>query len=373
MRARAAVLRACSTDLPYSASAPLSVEEVELAEPERDEVLIRVRAAGLCHSDLSLVNGTIQRPVPAVVGHESVATVEAVGPGVDDLSVGVRVVTVFVPTCGRCAACSEGRPALCGPGGAANARGTLLSGERRLRRGNDQLHHHLGVSAFAEYAVVSRRSLVPVGDDVSDEVAALFGCAVLTGVGAVVNTAEVRPGESAVVIGLGGVGMSALLGAAASGASTIAVDLAEEKLATASALGADLVVNAGDPDAVNAIVSATGGGADHVFEMVGAVPAIHLAMQVTRRGGTTTVAGLAGPAARYSLAISDMVSQERVLRGSYLGSCVPSRDVPRFMDLYRRGLLPVDRLLGDTGPLESVNSALDTLAAGTAGRYVLIP
>lgn len=373
MKARAAVLPARSTDTPYEASSPVSVEEVDLAEPGPGEVLVRVRAAGLCHSDLSLVNGTIPRPVPAVVGHESVATVEARGAGVGDLEVGQRVVTVFVPSCGRCPPCAEGRPALCEPAATANADGTLLSGERRLRRGAEPLHHHLGVSAFAEYAVVSRRSLVPIDDGVPDQVAALFGCAVLTGVGAVVNTAGVRPAESVVVVGLGGVGMSALLGAVASGASTIAVDLAAEKLTAARGLGADLAIDAGDQDAVENILQATGGGADHVFEMAGSVPALHLAMQVTGRGGTTTVAGLAGPAARYSLAISDMVSQERVLQGSYLGSCVPSRDVPRFMEMHRRGLLPVDRLLGDTGPLESVNSALDTLVAGHAGRYVLIP
>jgi alcohol dehydrogenase len=350
----------------------VSVEQVELDGPGEGEVLVRIRAAGLCHSDLSLVNGHIPRPVPAVVGHESVATVEALGPGVDDLAVGDRVVTVFVPCCGRCSACALGRPGLCEPGGAANAEGTLLGGHRRLWLDGAPLNHHLGVSAFAELAVVSRRSLVPVADDVPDRVAALFGCAVLTGVGAVVNTAGVRPGQSAVVVGLGGVGMSAVLGAVASGASVVAVDLSQDRLELAASLGAQQVFQAAD-DVAAEIVAATAGGGEHVFEMAGSVAALDLALHVTRRGGTTTVAGIAGPAARYPLAISGLVSQERVIQGSYLGSCVPSRDVPRFMDMYRHGLLPVDRLLSVTGSLEDINAALDSMADHNSGRYVMFP
>jgi alcohol dehydrogenase len=321
-----------------------------------------------------LITGVIPRPVPAVVGHEAVGLVAELGPGVSDLEVGQRVVTVFVPSCGKCAPCSEGRQALCEPGAAANASGTLLSGGNRIRLDGDVIHHHLGVSSFAEFAVVSRRSVVPIdADDVPDEVAALFGCAVLTGVGAVINTAKVRPGETAVVVGLGGVGMSALLGAMASGAVTYGADLSDEKLAAARSLGAEATFNAGDPDVVGDVLDATSGGADHVFEMAGSVKALDFAMQVTRRGGTTTVAGLAGPRASYNLAISAMVSQERKLQGSYLGSCVPSRDVPRFLGLHKRGLLAVDRLLASTGSLDTANRALDAMVKGDSGRHVMVP
>lgn len=347
--------------------------DAELEGPGRDEVLVKVMATGLCHSDLSLVTGVIPRPLPAVVGHEAVAVVEELGPGVTDLDVGQRVVTVFVPSCGVCGPCSEGRRALCEPGGQANSTGTLLSGSRRISVDGTCVHHHLGVSSFADHAVVSRCSLVPIDvPDLSDEVAALFGCAVLTGVGAVMNTAKVRPGQTVVVCGLGGVGMSALLGAKASGAVTYGVDISAEKLAVAEALGADGTFNAADPDVVSDIRDATRGGADHVFEMAGNVAALDLALRSTRRGGVTTVAGIAGPSARYQLAISSLVSEERILQGSYLGSCIPSRDVPRFIELHRLGLLPVDRLLASKGPLETANRALDAMVAGDSGRHVMV-
>lgn len=373
MKTRAAVLMNRSSEPPFGTSKPVTITEVDLAPPGDGEVLVRIDASGLCHSDLSLVTGAIPRPIPAVVGHEAAATVVEPGRGVHDLAPGDRVVTVFVPSCGSCLPCAEGRPALCEPGAATNAAGTLLGGLRRLSLDGEPIHHHLGVSSFAEHAVVSRRSLVRVDGDLPDPVAALFGCAVLTGVGAVVNTAKVRAGETVVIVGLGGVGMSAVLGALATGARCLAVDLSEQKRATALALGADLTFDAADPRSVDAILEATHGGADHALEMVGAVPALDLAMRVTRRGGTTTIAGIAQPDARYALAAAAMVGQERVLQGSYLGGCVPIRDVPRFMDLHRRGRLPVDRLLAGSGPLDSLNDALDTMAAGHSGRYVLIP
>jgi alcohol dehydrogenase len=374
VKAQALLLQATTDRQPFERSQPLSRVAIELDPPGYGEILIRILATGLCHSDLSLITGVIPRPVPAVVGHEAVGLVAELGPGVSDLEVGQRVVTVFVPSCGNCAPCAEGRQALCEPGAAANAKGTLLSGGNRIRLDGDVIHHHLGVSSFAEFAVVSRRSVVPIDAyDVPDEVAALFGCAVLTGVGAVINTAKVRPGETALVVGLGGVGMSALLGAMASGAVTYGADLSDAKLAAARSLGAEATFNAGDPDVVGDVLEATGGGADHVFEMAGSIKALDFAMQVTRRGGTTTVAGLAGPRASYDLAISALVSQERRLQGSYLGSCVPSRDVPRFLGLHKRGLLAVDRLLASTGSLDTANRALDAMVKGDSGRHVMVP
>src|SRR5690349_9054695 len=190
---------------PYAQSQPLVIEELTLAPPGAGEVLVRIQAAGLCHSDLSVINGDRPRPTPMALGHEAAAVVEELGPGVDDLAVGDHVVLVFVPSCGHCLPCAEGRPALCEPGAVANGAGTLLSGARRLHCDGADVNHHLGVSGFATHCVVSRRSVVKVDPELPLDEAALFGCAVLTGVGAVVNTGRMMPGQTAAVIGLGGV------------------------------------------------------------------------------------------------------------------------------------------------------------------------
>jgi alcohol dehydrogenase len=191
MKIRAAVLNKMGAEAPYENSKPLTIEEFDLDDPGHGEVMVKIGAAGLCHSDLSVIDGNRPRPTPMVLGHEAAGVVEKLGPGVDDLKVGDHVVMVFVPSCGHCLPCAEGRPALCEPGAAANGAGTLLSGERRLHRNGQDVHHHLGCSAFAEYATVSRRSLVKIDKELPLDEAALFGCAVLTGVGAVINTAKV--------------------------------------------------------------------------------------------------------------------------------------------------------------------------------------
>src|SRR3712207_5892319 len=225
MMIRAAVLSAMGAERPYATSRPLVIEEVELDPPGPGEVLVKIAAAGLCHSDLSVIDGNRPRPMPMALGHEAAGVVEELGSGVEDLQPGDHVVMVFVPSCGHCLPCSEGRPALCEPGAAANTAGTLLSGARRLHRNGQVVNHHLGVSAFAEYATVSRRSLVKIDPELPLDEAALFGCAVLTGVGAVINTAKISAGSSVAVIGLGGVGLSAMLGAVAAGARrVVAVD-----------------------------------------------------------------------------------------------------------------------------------------------------
>ena len=373
MKIRAAVLNASPVSAPYALSRPLSIEEVELGPPGPGEVLVRIRAAGLCHSDLSVIDGNRPRPLPMVLGHEAAGEVVETGPGVADLAPGDRVIMVFVPSCGHCAPCSEGRPALCEPGNAANGRGELIGGGRRLSVAGKAVHHHIGVSAFAEHAVISRHSLVKIEADIPHEIAALFGCAVLTGVGAVVNTAKVRAGETVAVVGLGGVGLSALMGAAASGAArVIAVDLSDDKLAIARELGATDCFNAGAPDIVETIRAATGGGVDHGFEMAGSVRALDLAYQITRRGGTTTTAGLANPAHTLALAPVRLVAEERTLKGSYVGSCIPVRDIPRFIELHLRGKLPVDRLLTSTSGLDGINEGFDALNEGRTIRHVIL-
>jgi alcohol dehydrogenase len=375
VRIKAAVLTATGAAPPYASSRPLAVEEVELDPPGPGEVLVRVRAAGLCHSDLSVIDGNRPRPVPMALGHEAAGVVEEVGPGVADLARGDHVVCVFVPSCGHCAPCAEGRPALCEPGASANGAGTLLSGARRLRRPDGTpVHHHLGVSAFAEYATVSRRSLVKVDPDLPLEEAALFGCAVLTGVGAVVNTARMPAGSSAAVIGLGGVGLCSVLGAVAAGArEVVAIDLAEDKLALARQLGATATFDARDPDCAEQVRSATGGGVEFAFELAGSVRALELPYRITRRGGTTVTAGLPPPAATMALPAVNLVAEERTLRGSYIGTAVPSRDIPRYVRLYRRGRLPVDRLMSGTLRLDEINEGFDRLHEGRAIRQVVVP
>jgi alcohol dehydrogenase len=373
MTIRAAVLEAMGLPAPYAQSRPLKIRDVELEPPGTGEVRVRVLAAGLCHSDLSVVNGDRPRPLPMVLGHESAGEVLECGPGVTDLAPGDRVVMVFMPSCGGCLPCQEGRPALCEPGAASNGAGVLLGGGRRIRMDGQPVNHHVGVSCFAEQCVVSRRSCVKVDAELTPAEAALFGCAVLTGVGAVFNTARVQAGSTVAVLGLGGVGFSALLAAVACGArDVVALDLSDDKLAIARELGATATVNASNPGAADEVRALTKGGVDFAFEMAGAIPAMELAWRVTRRGGSTVTAGLPHPDKRFALPPVQMVAEERTLRGSYIGSAVPARDIPRYIALYRRGRLPVDRLMGERLTLDDINRGFDRLATGQALRDVVL-
>jgi len=387
MKMRAAVLREIGLPAPYAQSRPLSVETVELAAPGPDELTLKIRAAGLCHSDLSAINGDRPWPVPIVIGHEAAGEVVEVGAGVNDLAVGDSVVLVFRPMCGACLDCASGRPALCGPGGVSNAAGSLLGGYRRLgfpaqafpaqasaAQASPVLNHHMGCAAFAEYATVSRRSVVKVDRELAFVEAALFGCAVMTGAGAVFNTARVEAGARVAVVGLGGVGFSSLMAAVASGArEVVAVDLVPAKLEMARRLGATHVFDARDPEVVAQVKSATEGGVDYAFEMAGSVAALECAYRITRRGGTTVSAGLPNPAAQWPLQAVSLIAEERTIKGSYVGSCVPSRDIPRFVAMYRAGHLPVNELLSEKITLDEINPALDRLAQGIAVRQVILP
>ena len=373
MKIKAAVLNKMGIEPPYEKTKPLAIEEFDLDDPGHGEVMVKIRAAGLCHSDLSVIDGNRPRPTPMVLGHEAAGIVEKLGPGVNDLKIGDHVVMVFVPSCGHCLPCAEGRPALCEPGAVANGAGTLLSGERRLHRDGRDVHHHLGCSAFAEYATVSRRSLVKIDKELPLDEAALFGCAVLTGVGAVINTAKVSAGASVAVIGLGGVGLSSLLGAVAVGARrVVAIDLSDEKLGLARQLGATDTFNPSTPNAADEIKAATGGGVEFAFEMAGSVRAMDLAYKITRRGGTTVTAGLPPPTHTFALPQVNLVAEERTVKGSYIGTCVPSRDLPRYIELYRRGKLPVDRLMSGRLKLEEINFGFDRLHEGKAVRQVVM-
>ncbi|MGV1794430.1 zinc-dependent alcohol dehydrogenase family protein [Rhizobium sp. A37_96] len=372
MRIKAAVLEEMGLDRPYGETLPLKVQMIDLEGPGPGEVLVRMAAAGLCHSDLSVMEGNRPRPLPMVLGHEAAGIVEEVGPFVEDLKPGDHVAFVFVPSCGHCNPCSEGRPALCEPGAAHNAKGDLTTGATRLFRHGKPIHHHCGVSSFAEYATVSRRSLVKIDPEVPLDIAGLMGCAVITGVGTVFNAGEIKPGGSVAVIGLGGVGLAALLGAVAAGCETIlAIDRLESKLEFARSLGATHTLRGDDPDVVGKAREITGGGVAVALEFAGSVHALELGYAITRRGGTTITGGLPNPNAMLRLPAVTLTAEERTLKGSYIGSSVPSRDIPRFLNLYRRGKLPVDKLLTGRLSLEEINTGFDRLADGAAIRQVV--
>jgi alcohol dehydrogenase len=309
-----------------------------------------------------------------VLGHEAAGDVAELGAGVRDLKVGDHVILIFVPSCGTCLICAEGRPALCETAAAANGANKLITGGQRISQNGKMVGHHVGVSAFADYAVVARQSLIKIDNSLPFEEAALFGCAVVTGAGAVINTAKVPVGASVAVVGLGGVGLMSLLAARASSArQIIAIDRLDDKLKLAKQLGATHTVNATDKDAVAQVKALSNGGVEYAFEMASSVKALEMAYQVTRRGGTTVTGSLPHPSHRFELPATQLVAEERTLKGSYIGSCVPARDIPRFIALYQQGLLPVDRLMSERITLEDINLGFDRLADGASVRQILVP
>ena len=378
MKTKAAVLYEMGAPEPYAESSPLVVDEITLDGPGPGEVLVEIVGAGLCHSDLSVVDGSRPRPLPMVLGHEASGIVREIGgrglsPG--EFVPGDHVVFSWVPVCGRCLYCASGRGAMCEPGNAANFLGTLLSGARRFtdaRSSPQACSHHLGVSAFSQFTVAAQESLVKVDPSLPLAMAALFGCAVMTGVGAVVNTAGVQPGTSVAVFGMGGVGLSAVMGARALGAyPIIAVDRMAEKLQFARDSGATHTINAALDDPVVAIKEIGGGGADYAIESVGNEAVLIQAYQSTKRGGTTISAGLPAPNKMFSVPALSIVAEERIIKGTYMGGCVPRRDIPRFVGMYQAGILPVDKLQTHRLRLAEINEGFDRLAQAKAVRQII--
>ena len=373
MKAKVSLLREMALPRPYTTSRPLEIVEADLGDPGPGQLLVKMAAAGLCHSDLSVINGDRPRDTPVALGHEASGVVQAIGPGVTRFAAGDHIVMVFVASCGHCVPCAEGRPALCEPGAVAGANGTLLNGDRKISVGGTTVNHHLGVSAFSTYAVMSENSCVKIPKDIPLDKAALLGCAVLTGVGAVLNSGNLKMGQSCAIVGLGGVGLAAVLGAIAAGARTIVVaDLSEEKRKHAMDLGATHAIDPRAEGAVAQVKEWTMGGVDLAVELAGAVPALQFAYDITRRGGTTVTAGLPHPEAKLSIPAVSLTAEERNLKGSYVGSCVPVRDIPRFAQMMQQGQLPIEKLMTHRLKLDEINEGFERLAAGDAIRQVIV-
>lgn len=365
MQITGAVLETCEAAQPFANSRPITVSTLDLDVPGPTELLIRIEAAGVCHSDLSVVDGNRTRPTPMLLGHEAAGIVEETGSAVTGYTIGDRVVLTFLPRCGNCTGCLSGGKLPCIPGTNSNTAGTLFSGNTKLSRNGAPVFHHLGVSGFATHTIVDMKSVVRVDHDVPPEIAALLGCAVLTGGGAVLNEATLSPGDSTAVVGLGGVGMAALITAIALGAGPVyGIDLSPEKQALAMELGAS---GAFSPDAaVTNDLSAT-----VAIEAAGNSRALETAIAVTAPGGRTVTVGLPHPDARVSVSPLDLVAGARTISGCYLGSAIPERDIPVFAALWREGKLPLERLVSSRIHLTDLNEAMDLLASGNTLRQII--
>jgi alcohol dehydrogenase len=362
---RAAILRSVHNDPPFVQNRPLTIGELEIEHPRPGELLVKMEAAGLCHSDLSRVNGDRVGVAPVVLGHEGCGRVVATGDGVDDIDIGDKVALVFHTRCGACNACTGPRWSLCPAGLATAADGELLRGGRRLRLDGQEISHHAGVSAFAEYAVVDRRTAVLIPDSIPSPVGALLGCALLTGGGAVLNAGQVSAGDEVAVVGLGGVGLAAAMVAAGLGARVTAIDLLQPKLDMAVAVGACDTMT---PDSARA----SGRRFDVVIEAVGRTQALEAAIDLTRVGGRTVTVGLPHPSAQICVSAASLVLEARSLVGSYLGSGDPTADIAEYGAMYLRGDLPVDKLISQHIRLDDLNEALDSLTAGEVARQVVV-
>ena len=355
---------------------PLEIRsDVEVDEPRAGEVRVRMTAAGVCHSDLAMQRGTIPMPLPAVLGHEGAGIIEAVGPQVDHLIPGDLVALSWVAQCGECFFCRRGQPHLCQQATISMSSGGMLDGSSRLRSSAGPLYQALGCGAFSEATVAPATAVVKVPSELDPAVVALLGCAVLTGVGAALNTASIQEGDTVAVVGCGGVGLNVIQGARIAGAAEIvAVDVQPEKLALAADLGATHGVLAIERNPISAVMDLTGQhGADVAFEVLGRGPTIEQAMAMTRRGGQTVLVGI--PAMDVMLTVPAMVGlvlTEKTLKGCWLGSADLHRDIPRLVDLYQRGDLRLDELVSRRIDLSDVNQAFEALEQGTLARSVIV-
>lgn len=352
----------------------LTVEEVELQAPQSHEVLVRIHAAGVCHSDLHTFRGELRTAPPVVLGHEGAGVVEAVGPNVTKAKVGDRVMINWLPSCLECPTCLAGRPALCERLPATTLQSRMSDGTlRHTTLDGMQLKPYLSSATMGEYAVIHQNGLVALPDDVSFEVGAVIGCAVMTGVGAVLNTAQIAAGSSAVVIGCGGVGLSVLLGCVLAGCyPLIAVDVVPGKLEFARELGATHTLNSREEDVAREVRKITRIGPDYAFDSVGAVPTINQALNSVRPGGTAVIVGMHALKQEVPISAAVLIAQNKRLLGCFAGSSRPLVDLPKLVELYRGGKLPVDKLITHRYPLQQIAQAFDDLEAGKVARGVLV-
>ena len=365
MQTRAAIL--------HEVGGPIRVQTVDLAAPRAGEVLVKVAAAGVCHSDWHIVSGATKHPLPVALGHEGAGVVQEVGPGVTGVTVGQHVALNWAPNCGHCFYCQHGSPSLCAEYVEPIWAGVMMDGTTRFSLGGEPVYHYSALGCFSDWIVVPQECCVPLPEAVPLPVAALIGCAVTTGVGAVLNTAPVRPGSSVVVFGCGGVGLSAVLGAGLAGAARIiAVDRAESKRPIALACGATDFLLVG-PNTVEEIQALTGGrGADYTVEAVGLPAVQETCLAAARPGGTIILAGLAPMGSSTNLPGAIITRQEKTIKGSYYGSASPARDFPFFADLYLQGRLDLDQLVSRTYTLEEINEAYADMLAGVVARGVIL-
>lgn len=357
----------------WEQGAPLAVEEAELEGPRAGEVLVEVSAAGVCHSDLHPARGEWPVRVPLVLGHEGAGLVREVGEGVRGVAAGDRVVFCWAPPCGVCPPCREGRPVLCDRLERTTFRNRLPAGGTRLSARGREVFHYNGTACFADYAVVAEEGVIRVPDDVPFEALATLGCAVVTGVGAVLNAARAEPGSTAVVVGAGGVGLNVVQGAVVAGCErVVALDTRARPLELARAFGATDTVEAGGENVLERVRELTGGrGADYVFDTVGAPETITRALAYARKGGTVVVTGLARTDALASFPVFPFVMQEKRLVGSVYGSGRPAEDVPSLVELYRAGRLKLDELVTRAYTLGQINEALDALSSAEGARGII--
>ena len=364
MKAKAAVL--------FEVGKKLDLREVEVEPPRSGEVLIKMAAAGICHSDLHVMTGHLAAQLPAILGHEGSGIVAGVGPGVTSLRPGDHVIPLWRLSCGVCEYCSDGRPALCAEGLQIRMTGRLLDGSTRFKLDGKEIKHFAGVSSFSEYSVIPEKAILKIPEDFPLDKAALLGCGVITGVGAVFNAARVKPGSSVAVIGTGGVGINVIQGAAmACAEKIIAVDLLPNKLEFARKFGATHTVNAREANPVDAIRALTGGrGVDYAFEVIGLPATIRQAYDSLNKRGLAVVVGVTPMTAEVSVPIMPLVFEERTLTGSIYGSARPLVDIPMLMNLYKAGKLKLDELLTRRYPFSQINEAYEALERGEGLRSV---
>jgi S-(hydroxymethyl)glutathione dehydrogenase / alcohol dehydrogenase len=365
MKAKAAIL--------FEAGKKLDIREVDVENPRVGEVLIKMAAAGICHSDLHVMTGHLVAPLPAILGHEGSGVVAGVGPGVTSVKPGDHVIPLWRLSCGVCEYCSEGRPAVCAEGLQIRMTGRLLDGTTRFKLDGKEIKHFAGVSSFSEYSVIPEKAVLKIPEDFPLDTAALLGCGVITGVGAAFNAARVKPGSSVAVIGCGGVGINVIQGAAIAGAEKIiAVDLLPKKLEFAKQFGASHTVNSKETNPVEAIRALTGGkGVDYAFEVIGLPATIRQAYDSLKKRGVAIIVGVTPMTAEVSIPIMSMVFEERTLTGSIYGSARPLIDIPMLINLYKAGKLKLDELLTRRYPFSQINEAYEGLERGEGIRSVV--